>query len=216
MVNPRAAPSTMDPRRAPVNTSTLQQPPTGTSQNQQFRPSPVLQQDLVNQFNQGQSQGQATPAAQFAALMQQQAQAQSQTQSRVLQSQPPQLTPQGQNPPINSSLPHPQNTTRGITFQQYQQILSHAQKLGIVLPAFDYTSIPQDKLQTLINGLKMAEMKQRQHAQAQQAQAQQQQQQQQQIQAQMAQMQQMMAQQSQSGQGTSGAGIGLRNFQPGP
>ncbi|OWZ78255.1 hypothetical protein C366_02895 [Cryptococcus neoformans Tu401-1] len=213
MVNPRAAPTTMDPRRAPANPSTLPQPPTGTSQNQQFRPSPILQQGSVNQFNQGLSQGQSTPAAQFATLMQQQAQAQSQAQSRVLQSQPPQLTLQGQNPPINSSLPRPQNTTRGITFQQYQQILSHAQKLGIVLPAFDYTSIPQEKLQTLINGLKMAEMKRRQHAQAQ---SQQQQQQQEQIQAQMAQMQQMMAQQSQGGQGTSGAGIGLRNFQPGP
>ncbi|KIR68616.1 hypothetical protein I314_01037 [Cryptococcus bacillisporus CA1873] len=212
MVNPRAAPTNMDPRRAsaPVNPSTLQHPPTGTSQNQQFRPSPILQQNLINQFNQGQSQGQATPAAQFAALMQQQAQ----TQSRLLQPQPPQITPQGQNPPISSSLPPVHNTTRGITFQQYQQILSHAQKLGIVLPAFDYTSIPQEKLQTLINGLKMAEMKQRQHAQVQAQQ--QQQQQQQQIQAQMAQMQQMMAQQSQGGQGASGGGIGLRNFQPGP
>ncbi|WVN85133.1 uncharacterized protein L203_100275 [Cryptococcus depauperatus CBS 7841] len=215
LINPRSSASSVQSQRTSSHTGitptlAAAQPAQATQSamqqplHTQIRPSPVLQQGMVNnlsgnfpsqQLSQNQQQ-------QYNLFMQQQA------QSRQNMAGPGQPLSQPPSQPAVAPATVPTEASAaqatkgsGITVQQYNQIMNHAKKLGFNIPAFDPATISHQKLQNLVQGLRMAEVKQRlQQVQAQQAQAQQggqtqhqQQQQQQQLQAQMAQMQQMLA-----------------------
>ncbi|WWC88491.1 uncharacterized protein L201_003402 [Kwoniella dendrophila CBS 6074] len=191
------------------------------TQTQPFRPSPTAQnmQNVVG--NNNNNNNNSAMYHQQMLLQAQNAQNAIQNQGQIQVQPQPQFIP----PPVAPAPLQPQQfiqqqqqqqqqqgqgqDKRGITQQQYTQLMTHAQKLGLPIQQFDYNNIPSGQLQTLINAIKIAEAKirsqQQQQQNLQQQNIQQQQQniqlQQQQQQQQMVQLQQMLAQQGQFGGG---------------
>ncbi|WRT67890.1 uncharacterized protein IL334_004864 [Kwoniella shivajii] len=180
----------------------LNQPLTQQQQQQQYRPSPNAQNLNTN------SDPNTNAVYHQQMLLQAQSAMQNQIQPQQLLPPAPPVQQQQQQQQQQYPVQQPQAASqekRGMTQQQYNQLMLHAQRLGLTIPHFDYNNIPTSQLQSLINGIKQAENKMKaQQAQAQQMQLQQQQQQQNmqmQQQQQMVQLQQMLAQQGQFGAG---------------
>ncbi|WWD04985.1 hypothetical protein V865_003056 [Kwoniella europaea PYCC6329] len=200
--------------RQPVPQQQQQQPQQQQQQQQQqYRPPPSGQNAQNNNNNNAMYHQQMLLQAQSAMQNQSQPQTQTQSQGQGInqQQQQQQFVAQQQQQFIpqqsQQQQQQQQQEKRGISQQQYTQLMLHAQRLGLNIQQFDYNNMTSNQMQAIINGIKMAEAKlQQQRAQA-QAQAQQQQQlhqQQQQQQQQMVQLQQMLASQGQF----TGAGMG--------
>ncbi|KAK8858669.1 hypothetical protein IAR55_002898 [Kwoniella newhampshirensis] len=210
-VNQGQVPAPTQMRQQQIQQQVQQQSSVPQSQ-QQFRPSPALPSGTTNptfQPQMGQSQQTQHQMVAMAIQQQQQQQHLLQQQQLLLQQQQQQTPQQMQQPPQlqrqqsqSSSFPQAvplqpnQEIKRGITQQQYQQLMGHAQRIGLNLPPFDHNTIPQAQVQNILSGIRAAE-----------ARIKQQQQQQQQQQAQMQQLQQILAQQNGYG-GITGHGVG--------
>nr|XP_019045511.1 hypothetical protein I302_05901 [Kwoniella bestiolae CBS 10118]OCF24441.1 hypothetical protein I302_05901 [Kwoniella bestiolae CBS 10118] len=187
-------------------------------QQQQYRPSPNAQNQNVqnampnnntNNNNNNNTMYHQQMLLQAQSAMQSQGQGQTQPQPQQMQNtqQLQQFLPQQQQQQ-QQFIPQQQQQQekKGITQQQYTQLMLHAQRLGLPIQQhqFEYNNLTSNQVQMIVNGIKMAEAKLRQQAQQaqaqqnmQQQQAQQNMQMQQQQQQQMAQLQQMLASQGQ-------------------
>ncbi|OCF37249.1 hypothetical protein I316_01157 [Kwoniella heveanensis BCC8398] len=204
----------------------LQQQQQLPQQPQQFRPSPVppnANPNVTALYQQQMMQAQAAAQAQVQAQAQAQAQAQLQGQPQQLQQMNMAMNAQQQQPIFanqpsqQQQIPQQQQQQqqpekRGLTQQQFTQLIMHAQRLGVHIPPFDHNTILASQVQNIVNDIKIADT--RHKAQQMQMQSQQhlQQQQQQSLQTQ-AQQQQMQQLQHMLGQQGQGQGQGQGQMQ---